>query len=125
MNDRIGHWIRRYPIASFISVAIVIMFALIFPVVYLIPQKTMFGQVLGFLLARVGVYSPVLAAMFVSRITDPRRQPVPWYRSLAVFLPAWVVSVIIQVATLKLTVPPSASLFALTLISLPVALLPA
>jgi hypothetical protein len=40
MNDRIGHWIRKYPIASFILVAIVIMFALIFPVVYLIPQKT-------------------------------------------------------------------------------------
>jgi hypothetical protein len=40
MNDRIGHWIRRYPTASFMLVAIVMMFALILPVVYLIPQKT-------------------------------------------------------------------------------------
>jgi membrane protease YdiL (CAAX protease family) len=125
MGQRTREWIRRYPIESFFLVAIAICFGMLFPALLIIPQEDMFGQILGFYLSRIGVYSPVLAGMFVARTIRPNQQRVSLVRRLLIFLPVWIIAEIIQAASLKLTAPPSTSLIALVVLSLPAALLPA
>ena len=125
MSQVTGERIRKHPIEAFFLLAIAIAFALLFPAVLIVPKNTMFGQILGFYLARVAVFSPVLAGMFVVRITQPQQQRVRLSRRLSVFLPAWVIAGVIQTASLKLTAPPGTAMIGLILISLPVSLLPA
>jgi membrane protease YdiL (CAAX protease family) len=118
-------WIRRHPIEAFFLLGIAICFVTLFPAVLIIPQEGIFGQILSFYLGRIGVYSPVLAGMFVARIIKPGRQRVSLARRLLVFLPVWFIAEIIHTASLELTAPPDTSLIALIVLSLPVALLPA
>jgi membrane protease YdiL (CAAX protease family) len=105
-------------------VGIAICFGTLFPAVLIIPQEDMLGQILSFYLGRIGVYSPVLAGMFVARITQPGRQRVSLARRLLVFLPVWFIAEIIHTASLALTASPGTSLIILIVLSLPVALLP-
>jgi uncharacterized protein len=122
--NRITDWIKHHQVAAFFLLGIVICFATLFPVVLIIPQKDTSGQLLSFYLARIGVYSPVLAGMFIARVIQPGRQQVPFARRLLIFLPAWFIAEIIQVASIRLTSAPGASTVALAILSLPAALLP-
>lgn len=125
MNQGIRKWIRRRPIEAFFLLAIAIFFLAGFPVILIIPQEVILGQILSLYLGRIGVYSPVLAGMFVSRIIRPARQRVSLSRRLLVFLPVWLIAEIIHTASLNLDAQPGTSLIALIVVSLPVALLPA
>ncbi len=125
MSRRTKEWVRRYPIEAFFLVAIAICFGTLFPALVIIPQEGPLGQILIFYLSRIGVYSPVLAGMFVARVTQPDRQEVSFARRLLVFVPVWFIAEIIQTAGLRLTAGPQVSTFALVILSLPAALLPA
>lgn len=125
MNQLAQEWIKKNPIIAFFAVAIGISFAILFPVVYLVPRDNTIGQILGYYLGCIGVYSPVIAAIFVTRIIRPGRPRVPFTQKLTISLPVWLIAVIINIANLKLTAPPSASLIGLIILSLPVSLLPA
>ena len=125
MNLRIKEWIRRHPIEAFFIMAIAICYATLFPAIYFVPQDTTLGQILGYYLSRIGVYSPVLAGIFVSRIIKPDRQRVSFTRRLMISLPIWFIAVVINIANLKLSAPPGVPLIGLIILSLPVALLPA
>ena len=125
MNQRLKEWIIRYPILAFFLLGIVICFGTLFPVVFIIPQEVTLGQILSLYLGKIGVYSPVLAGMFVARIIKPNKQKTSFTRRLLVFLPVWTIAEIIHVASLKLSVPPDTSLILLVVLSLPVAVLPA
>lgn len=125
MKQRINAWIRRYPIEAFFLLGIAICFLTLFPVVLIIPQNDTLGQILGFYLSRIGVYSPVLAGMFIARIIQPDRQRVSLARRLLVFLPVWFIAEIIQASSLRLSAAPEASTIAIAIFSLPAALLPA
>jgi len=125
MNQLAQEWIKKNPIIAFFVVAIGISFAILFPVVYLVPQDNTIGQILGYFLGCIGVYSPFIAAIFVTRIIRPGRPRVPFTQKLTISLPVWLIAVIINIANLKLTAPPSASLIGLIILSLPVSLLPA
>jgi len=117
--------IKRYPIAAFFLIAIAICFVTIFPVVLFIPQKEMLGQILSFYLARVGVYSPVLSGMLISRVMHPDRERIPFGRRLLLFMPVWLAAEVVQTESLRSTAAPGASTIALAVFSLPAALLPA
>ena len=125
MNQLAQEWIKKNPIIAFFAVAIGISFAILFPVVYLVPRDNTIGQILGYYLGCIGVYSPVIAAIFVTRTIRPRRPRVPFTQKLTISLPVWLIAVIINIAYLKLNAPPSASLIGLIILSLPVSLLPA
>ena len=123
--NHLADWIRRHQIVAFFLVGIAICFGTLFPVVLFIPQEDTLGQILSLYLGRVGVYSPVLAGMFVARIIQPARQRKPSVRRLLIFLLVWFIAEIIHIANLQLTVQPGTSLIVLIVLSLPVALLPA
>ena len=125
MNQPAQEWIRMHPLIAFFAVAIAISFAILFPVVYLVPRDNTIGQILGYYLGCIGVYSPFIAAIFITRIIRPGRSRVPFTKKLTISLPVWLIAIIINIANLKLTAPPSASLIGLIILSLPVSLLPA
>lgn len=123
--NKVTDWIRRHQIVAFFLAGIALCFGTLLPVILVIPQESMIGQILGYYLAKIGVYSPVLAGMFVARIVQPGRQRVSLTRRVLVFLPVWFIAVIIHIASFKLTAPSDSSLIGLIVLSLPVALLPA
>lgn len=125
MNQSTQAWIRRYPIVAFFLLAIAICFVTLFPVILVIPQDDTLGQILGFYLSRMAVYSPVLAGMIIARVIHPDRQRVPLARRLLIFLPVWLIAEIIQTSSLGLSAAPGTSLIVLIILSLPAALLPA
>jgi membrane protease YdiL (CAAX protease family) len=116
---------KRNPLSAFFILAIVIMFGSLFPAIYLVPGNTTIGQIIGYNLARIGVYSPVVAGFIVIRLINKHESKVAFYRRPKVFIPAWIIAVIIQVADLKLTAPPEVKLVSLIMIAAPVSLLPA
>jgi membrane protease YdiL (CAAX protease family) len=117
--------IKRKPVESFFILATVIMFGLLFPAIYLVPGNTTIGQITGYYLARISVYSPVIAGFIVTRLIYRYEPPVSFYRPLKVFIPAWIVALIIQVADLKLTAPPQVKMVIIIILAAPVSLLPA
>jgi membrane protease YdiL (CAAX protease family) len=123
--NHLKDWITRHQLMAFFLVGIALCFGTLFPVILVIPQESMIGQILGYYLAKIGVYSPVLAGMFVARIVQPGCQRVSLTRRLLVFLPVWFIAVIIHIASFKLTAPSDSTLIGLFVLSLPVALLPA
>ena len=125
MNQRTSEWIRGHPIEAFFLLGIAICYVTLFPAILIIPQETMLGQVIVLFLGRIGVYSPVLAGMFVSRVIRPARRRVSLSRRLLIFLPAWFIAVLIHTASLNLEAEAGTPLIALVVISLPVAILPA
>jgi membrane protease YdiL (CAAX protease family) len=125
MDHRTTAWIKGHPIEAFFLLAVAIFFVAGFLVIFIIPQEGTLGQIVGLYLGRIGVYSPVLAGMFVSRVIRPARKRVTLARRLMVFLPVWFIAEIIHTASLNLGAQPGTSLVVLIVVSLPVALLPA
>lgn len=80
---------------------------------------------MGFYLSRLGIYSPVIAGILVTILSNSKKQRVPFIRCLPVFVPVWLIALVIHAADLSRTAPPSTSILALILFSVPVALLPA
>jgi len=99
-------------------------YGLLFPAFFL-PQTSLLNQLLVFYLARMGVYSPVLAGVIVMTIINSARQKIPFRRRMMVFVPVWVIALVIHAADVSRTAPPETSVLFLALISMPVALLPA
>jgi membrane protease YdiL (CAAX protease family) len=125
VNQTTSEWIRKHPIEAFFLLGIAICYVTLFPALLIIRQETIAGQIIVLFLGRIGVYSPVLAGMFVSRIIRPARRRVALSRRLLVFLPVWFIAAIIHTLSLNLEAEPGTPLIALVVISLPVAILPA
>jgi hypothetical protein len=125
INSYIKEWIKRYPIEAFFLLAIVICFGTLFPAIYIIPRDTTLGQILGFYVAKIGVYSPVLSGILITHISQHQQYRVSFKHRIMILIPAWAISMIIQVADLNLTAPPEASMIGLFILALPVSLLPA
>ncbi len=124
-TQSIKEWIKRHPIEVFFVLGITICFTTLFPAIYLVPRDNGFFSILGFYLGKIGVYSPILAGIFVTRIIQPEKQGVPIGRRLKISLPVWLIALVIHVSSLRLTAPPGVSLIGLLVLSIPVALLPA
>ena len=124
MRRGLSEWVKRHPIEAFFATAIFLSFGLLFPAI-LAPQETTAGQLLSFYLARLGVYSPVLAGMLVTWVCRRDARRVPPVRRLVVFLPAWLIALVIHAADVKLTAPTEVGLPAIFVLSIPVAILPA
>lgn len=124
-GQNLNDLVKGKPVEAFFIIATLIMFGLLFPAIYLVPGNTTIGQILGYYMARVAVYSPVMAGFIVTRLINKHEQTVPFYRRPKIFLPAWIIAVVIQVADLKLTAPPQVKLVSLAVIAAPVSLLPA
>jgi membrane protease YdiL (CAAX protease family) len=125
MNHTAREWVKRYPVTAFFLSAIGICFAALFPAIYLVPHDAGVFGILGFYLGKIGVYSPVLAGVFVTRMIQPGRRQSSFVRRLKLSLPVWFIALLINIASLKLTAPPSVPLAGLIILSVPVALLPA
>ena len=125
MNLRLKEWTKRHPIEAFFILGIAVCFATLFPAVLIIPHAGILGQILSFYLGKIGVYSPVLAGMCVTRIINPGRQKTSFTRRLFAFLPVWIVAEIVHVAGIRPSVSPDTSLILLIVLSVPVAVLPA
>jgi membrane protease YdiL (CAAX protease family) len=121
----LNEWVKARPIVAFFVSAIAICFATLFPAIYLVPHDAGAFGILGFYLGKIGVYSPVLGGMFVTRIIQPGHYQGSFIRRLRFSLPAWFLALLISIADLKLTAPPSVPLTGLIVLSIPVSLLPA
>ena len=122
--QRLKHWIIENPLHAFFLIGITISFSTLFPALIFISPNNSSGQLLSFYLGKIGVYSPVLTGILIERIIRPQKSTTPT-RNIPVTLSIWLISVIILIASLKLTAPPQLSLFILIVISIPAALLPA
>lgn len=125
MNQPAQEWIKKNPIIAFFTVAILISFAMLFSAIYFVPRDNTIGQILGYYMGHIGTYSPVIAAIFITRIIRPGRPRVPFIKKLTISLPVWLIALTINIANLKHTTAPDASLIGLIILSLPVSLLPA
>jgi len=117
--------IKRNPIEAFFMLAIIICFGTLFPAIYLVPRDNTPGQILGFYLGKVGVFSPVISAIIITRIIQRVGIRVSLTSRLKVLLPMWLIALVICMADMKLTAPPDVPLTGLILLSLPVSFLPA
>jgi membrane protease YdiL (CAAX protease family) len=125
VNHIAKEWVNGHPVTAFFLSAIAARFATLFPAIYLVPHDTGAFGILGFYLGKIGVYSPVLAGIFVTRTIQPGRSQSSFLCRLKFTLPAWFIALLISVADLKLTAPPSVPLAGLIVLSVPVSLLPA
>jgi membrane protease YdiL (CAAX protease family) len=123
---RLTDWIRRHPLAAFFTIAIVLMFALFFPVLYLSSLDQPIVQVIVLYLARLAVYSPVLAGMIVTRWIAAERSPTSVKKRWLVFGIVWIVALAVYALDVRRSVPEDAlGWLPLIVILIPVAVLPA
>ena len=116
--------IRSFPVVTFFILSIILMFGFLFPAIFLVPHDTTYGQMTGYYISMLAVYSPAIAGVFVSKIVNhPDKSKSIKGKSLILFL-FWVVAMIIQLTNLKLTAPSGASMVGLFLLEVPVSLLP-
>ncbi|HVP35615.1 MAG TPA: CPBP family intramembrane glutamic endopeptidase [Terriglobales bacterium] len=118
-------WIKKRPVGTFFLLAIAISFGTLFPAIYLVPRDNTLGQIIGYYIERIGIFSPVLAGVFVTKIIQPGRKSVSFLHRLKISFPVWLIAMVIHIANLKLTAPPNVPITGLIMLSLPVALLPA
>jgi membrane protease YdiL (CAAX protease family) len=116
--------IKRHPLEAFFIIAIAIMFGLVFPAIFLIPRENTLGQIIGYYFARIGVYSPVIAGIMVTRVTKTPKNKVPFARRLMFLLPVWLLALGIQMADLKLNASSGITTIGLIILALPVSFLP-
>jgi membrane protease YdiL (CAAX protease family) len=116
--------IKRHQLEAFFIIAIAIMCGLVFPAIFLIPKENTLGQIIGYYFARIGVYSPVIAGILVTRVTKSPKHKVPFIRQLMFLLPVWLVALIIQMADLKLNASSGIPIIGLIILALPVSFLP-
>jgi uncharacterized protein len=100
------------------------MFGLVFPSIFIFSSGNTLGQIIGYYFARVGVYSPVIAGIMVTRVTKTPKHKVSFFRRLMFLLPFWLVALIIQIADLKLNAPSSITTIGLTILAFPISFLP-
>ncbi len=125
MKRTIKEWIRLHPIEAFFLIGIAFSFGTLFPALVIIPLDTSLGQIVSYYLGRIGVYGPVLTAMLIARMIQPKREKVSLLQRLLVFLPAWLIAIGILNESLRLALGPEASPILLICLSMPAALLPA
>lgn len=125
MRHTVKRWTREHPLPAFFGLAIFLCYLTMFPAIYLVPRDGTLGQILGYYLGKIGVFSPVIAGIVVSRLLRPQPTTIPRAHRLRVFIPAWLVALAVNTASLKTTVPPTVPLAGLLILSIPVALLPA
>lgn len=118
-------WIKRHSIEAFFLSAIAICYVTLFPAIFLFPHNAGLGGIIAFFYGKIGVYSPVISAIFITRIILPGKRQTSFIRRLKVSLPVWFIAIVVNIASLKLTAPPNVSMIALIILSIPVALLPA
>jgi len=124
MFQNLKEFLRIHPLKAFFIIAIAIMFGLCAAVFFIIPGENTLGQILGFYLAKIAVYSPVIAGLVVTRVTKTPKNNMPFTRRLMFLLPVWLLALIIQIADLKLNAPSSITVIGLIIIALPVSFLP-
>jgi hypothetical protein len=125
MIQNTKEWMSKHPLPAFFIFAIAICFATLFPAIYLIPHGASVWSILGFYIGKIGVYSSVIAGIFVTKVILPGRHHVSFSRRLKYSLPVWIAALFISAADLRLTAPFSVSLTILIVLSIPVSLLPA
>jgi membrane protease YdiL (CAAX protease family) len=116
--------IKRHQLEAFFIIAIAIIFGLVFPAIFLIPRENTLGQIIGYYFARIGVYSPVIAGIMVTRVTKTPKHKVPFARRLMLLLPVWLLALFIQMADLKLNASSGITTIGLIILALPVSFLP-
>jgi len=125
MKGSLKEWIKRHPLEAYFALGIVLCFATLFPAIYLVPQGHISGQIFTFYLGRIAVYSPIIIAIFVTRIICPGIKRTHFTQRLKISFPVWLIALIIHTASLKQTAPQTVPLFGLIILSIPVAILPA
>jgi membrane protease YdiL (CAAX protease family) len=125
MKHTVTSWAREYPLLAFFGLAILLCYLTMFPAIYLIPRNGTLGQIAGYYFGQLGAFSPVIAGIAVTRVFRAQRKTTSWAHRTRVFLPVWLVAVVVNVANLRTTAPPTAPLIGLLILSVPVALLPA
>jgi len=123
--QKLGKVIKNHPVEAFFLLATGICYLTLFPAIYVVPHDAGLFGILGFYLGKIGVYSPVIAGIAITRITNPGPPKVNFTRRLKISLPVWIIAIIVNIAGLKLTAPAGVSMTGLILLSIPVALLPA
>lgn len=122
-------WIYAHPIESFFALALVLMYIIGFPTVYLYMMGIADQPLLQILLlyaGRLAVYSPVLAGMLVTRWTLPNRSPTSARVRWLTFGIVWLVALTISALDLRRGVPKDALGWTpLFILSIPIAILPA
>ena len=124
IHQNLTELIKRHPLEAFFIIAIAIMFGLVFPATFLLTSENTLGQIIGYYFARIGVYSPVIAGIMVTRVTKTPKNKVPFARRLMFLLPVWLLALIIQMADLKLNAPSSIPTIGLIIFAVPVSFLP-
>ena len=101
MNRSI-EWIKERPIVFFFSLALVLTYALLFPVVYLMDRtdQLLIG-ILTLYAARLGVYVPVLIGMLVTRWALPDRSPTSASKRWLIFGVVWLIALFVSVLDLR------------------------
>jgi membrane protease YdiL (CAAX protease family) len=123
---RLTEWIRGHPLVAFFTIAIVFMFALLFPALYLSSLDQPIMQVFVLYLARVAVYSPVLAGLMVTRWIHPQQSPTSAKKRWLSLGITWIVALAVFALELRRSVPEDELGWApLIVLSIPVAFLPA
>ena len=125
MKQNVIIWIQHNPLIAFFIVSIGIMYLLLFPVVFFFPKGYMLTDILGFLLGRISVYSPVFAGILIEGIIHRRKQKFSKIKYTPIFLTLWIVALVIHTLSLTYTTNTGAPLIGILLLSAPVALLPA
>jgi len=125
MGSKLRERVQNHPVESFFLLATALSYATLFPAIYLIPRDAGLGGIAVYLVSRIGVFSPVIAAIAVTRIVRPGVATAMFGRRLAVFVPVFLVAALVHGLQLSRTAPPGANLIGLFVVLSPVALLPA
>jgi membrane protease YdiL (CAAX protease family) len=122
-------WIKSNPILAFFALALVFLYILFFPALYLYQRgfaDQPFFQLVLLYLPRLAVYAPVLVGMTVTHWALPARSQVSTWKRWLTFGIVWLVALFIYILDLQQS-NPNATLGwgPLLIISIPIALLPA
>jgi membrane protease YdiL (CAAX protease family) len=85
-------WIREHQIIAFFLLSISLMFVLLPLAIYIMPTDNALGQLGQMCSASFAVFSPVLAAIIIYRITSPKPRGGKSQRRWIAFLVSWVVA---------------------------------
>ncbi len=120
-------WMKARPIVFFFSLTLVLTYALLFPVLYLqdMTDQALIG-ILALYAARLGVYTPVLVGMLVTRWILPDQSATSASKRRSIFGVVWLVALIVSTLELRGLVSEDAlGWVPLLILSIPTAVLPA
>lgn len=117
---------KAHPIVSFFALDLALVYLLLFPVVFLMDTAQPLLQLLLLYVSRLCVYSPVLCGMLITRWTSPWRSPAPARSRWFCFGIVWLVALVVYTLDFHRNVAEgSLGWVGLTIISIPIAILPA